>query len=752
MHKILVLCFLGDPTLSPASLEGTGGFNVDSKELVEILSTTDYKITFVTNKTLKTQKNYEKLYDNIELYRVCLEEGTLNNQNLLLSQTDFILDFIIDIVHKEQEYFLIHSLYWYSGYLAFLLNEKLEIPFIHTTVSLAHDKIANGIIPKCQLQRQLENTFLPRADIILSITNSESKTLHDEYNIPMSKIIVLGRPVGLDCKENIQSEKEEVSLTELDIGTYNAKLETYSKHWNSGSFLYIGRLVSTKGVKQIILAWYRLYSQNNFIPPLWLVGGSHKEIEMIRNELNNEIPQLPLLEKSMQICFWGYLPFDIINVLLLKSLVLIEHSRFEAGGRVILEAMSTGTPVIATPFGFAKDLIKNWLNGFLVNYNDIDYLSLCMSFFIQQPYISESLGMHAYETYLYYKSIWNYSQRHLEIYNAYFSREKVYIIDMPKFPIIDNYFQKGMIIKYTAKEKEKLVFQFCKENNICITRGINEHMNSNGKSFLWELESYYIKHIYPIFNPASLWNPAVETQILDSKLRFEKCLLSSKLTSVIPISHYNSNTHIIATIKMSILHLSQLLLNIKDIILKLYSLNNEFDFENSELDKLKDFRHDSFSMTNYNSLSFFWQEIIKVQPEKHYSKDIIEISNILYKKSLENLAQYGVNYGKDILEHCVSKEKQIYFLPSASIFWGETGYDPAHLLYEIILYLKKDFELSNYISLISKVYHIPSAKIINWTIMLFVKKYTKAYFMRLGDETKEMENIICHLFRAYFQN
>lgn len=752
MSKILVLCFLGDPTLSPASLEGTGGFNVDSRELVEILSTTDYKITFITNQTLNTQKSYEKLHDNIELYRMCLEEGTLNNQNLLLQQTDSILDFITDIVYREQDYFLIHSLYWYSGYLAFLLKEKLGIPFIHTTVSLAHDKIANGIIPKCQLQRQLENTFLPRADIILSITNSESQTLHDEYNIPTSKIIVLGRPVGLDCKENLQLENEEVCLTELDIDAYNAKLETYSKQWNSGAFLYIGRLVSTKGVKQIILAWYRLYSQNNFIPPLWLVGGSHKEIEQIRNKLNDEIPQLSLLEKSMQICFWGYLPFDIINMLLLRSLVLIEHSRFEAGGRVILEAMSTGTPVIATPFGFAKDLIKNWSNGFLVNYNDINQLSLCMAYFIQQPYISESLGMHAYETYLYYKKIWNYSQRHLEIYSAYFSREKVYIMDMPKLPVIDDYFQKGMIIKYTEKEKKRLLLQFCKENNICINRGINEHKNNNGKSFLWESESYYIKHLYPVFNSASLWNPAIESQILDSELRLRKSLLSSKLTSVIPISYYESNTHIIATVKMSILHLSQLSLHIKDIISKLYSLNSELSFDNSELDKLKDFRHDSFSITNSNSLSCFWQEIIKAQSGKHYSIDIIEISNILYKKSLENIAQHGVNYGKNILEHCVFKDNQLYLLPSASVFWGEMGYDPAHLLYEIILYLKIKSELPTYIALISKVYHIPSARILNWTIMLFVKKYTKAYYMGLEDEMKEAEDIIGRLFRYYFQN
>ena len=382
------------------------------------------------------------------------------------------------------------------------------------------------------VERRDYAAVLGDGDINLKVTKHALNQLEidelglDETDRKILEIMInqyQGRPVGLECKENIQSEKK-VSLTNQDIEAYNTKLETYNTHVNSGAFLYIGRLVSTKGVKQIILAWYKLYSENNFIPPLWIVGGSHKEIEIIRNELSNEIPQLPLLEKSMQICFWGYLPFDIINVLLLRSLVLIEHSRFEAGGRVILEAMSTGTPVIATPFGFAKDLIKNWENGFLVNYNDINQLSLCMSFFIQQPHISKALGMHAYETYLHYKKVWNYAQRHLEIYNAYFFKEKIYITDTPKSPMISNYFQKGMIIKYTTKEREKLVFQFCKENNICITKEISEHTNGNGKSFLWELESYYIKHLYPVLNSALLWNPAVETQILDSELKMKKCV------------------------------------------------------------------------------------------------------------------------------------------------------------------------------------------------------------------------------------
>ena len=39
-----------------------------------------------------------------------------------------------------------------------------------------------------------------------------------------------------------------------------------------------------------------------------------------------------------------------------KSLVLITHSKYEAGGNVILEAMAHALPVIATPSGMEKTL------------------------------------------------------------------------------------------------------------------------------------------------------------------------------------------------------------------------------------------------------------------------------------------------------------------------------------------------------------------------------------------------------------
>lgn len=47
------------------------------------------------------------------------------------------------------------------------------------------------------------------------------------------------------------------------------------------------------------------------------------------------------------------------------------HSQYEPGGRVVLEALGAGLPVIATPFGFAREFVRDWVSGFIVDYGDV---------------------------------------------------------------------------------------------------------------------------------------------------------------------------------------------------------------------------------------------------------------------------------------------------------------------------------------------------------------------------------------------
>lgn len=753
MNRIVVLCFLGDPLLSPTSETGTGGFNSDSKELFDILSTTNFYVTFITNITTSGQESYIQINDKMELYRLPLLKDSLENQNLLPKQSKFLLNQLLKIFYTKNDCFMIHSLYWFSGYLAFLLKKELHLPFIHTTVSLAQGKIASNAYPKCKIQRELEDLFLSEAELILSITNSEAEMLQTEYKIPASKIMVVGRPVGLCIRSKNKFGIADNSFILHDYETCSNELLKHHYQWNSRAFLYVGRLVPDKGVKQIISAWYQLYLKNVCTPPLWIVGGSPDEIDILHDELKRELSQWKQIEKNMQIYFWGYLPFESINTLLLRALVLVEHSKYESGGRVILEAMSTSTPVIATPFGFAKDFIKDWFNGFLVDYNDVDMLAVRMSHFIHQPLISDALGLYAHELYLYYRKFWNYSRKHLTIYEAILSHEKILLPEHKKsHPVFENYFKKGAIYKISPSKKSYFIQLFSEKIGLSANETIESIDNKDGKCLLWKTSDYYIKHLYSIFNQDSLWNPTIDRAVINSDIRFKRMIISSTLPQIVSTVFSDIDCRIYAVEKGETFQSISNSTIIKAIVSVLYELNKFYISDNQLLSEIQGFRHFAFSKNHENTLKAFWNDILDAERNYKCIDEIIQIADaLLLDAAFLDSASFGLNYGRSIFENCIFIKGKIQFLPSDSIFWGETGYDAGRVLYELLIETKNIYSLKKNIFEIADIYFMNPKKLLNWTLMLLNRNYIQLHTMKLQKEKAVVESTILQLYNIYME-
>jgi len=76
---------------------------------------------------------------------------------------------------------------------------------------------------------------------------------------------------------------------------------------------------------------------------------------------------------------------EIMDVFMLASLN-------EGMGRVILEAMVQGKPIIATKVGGIPELVEEGKNGFLVPPQDADALSTAMIKLIEHPELRERMG------------------------------------------------------------------------------------------------------------------------------------------------------------------------------------------------------------------------------------------------------------------------------------------------------------------------------------------------------------------------
>lgn len=188
--------------------------------------------------------------------------------------------------------------------------------------------------------------------------------------------------------------------------------------WLRRAFVYVGRIHADKGLTTIISAWRALHARNgDKCPPLWLVGGTPDEVEVLRRSLPDP-EDLGRHERAGRIYWWGYLDPAGISTVLLRALALVVHSRYEPGGRVVLEAMTEGVPVIATPHGFAATLVRDWCTGFLVEYGDEETLAQRMEHFARQPLLRNALGGAARTAAAAALRTWNFLDMHCAVYRA----------------------------------------------------------------------------------------------------------------------------------------------------------------------------------------------------------------------------------------------------------------------------------------------------------------------------------------------
>lgn len=129
--------------------------------------------------------------------------------------------------------------------------------------------------------------------------------------------------------------------------------------------VYVGRLVREKGVRELVAAFGRLAT-----PDVGLVivgdGAERATLEATARGVAS----------GHRIRFVGAVPHDRVGAFLRHADVVVLPSWYEELGRVLLEAMALGTPVVATCTGGVP--VRDGLNGLLVPPRDPRRLALAI--------------------------------------------------------------------------------------------------------------------------------------------------------------------------------------------------------------------------------------------------------------------------------------------------------------------------------------------------------------------------------------
>jgi glycosyltransferase involved in cell wall biosynthesis len=157
-----------------------------------------------------------------------------------------------------------------------------------------------------------------------------------------------------------------------------------SLHTDPAVILYAGRLEKTKGVDDLVRAFKDVIVK---FPKAQLRLAGEGAYGSQLNELVKE------LGITSQVKFLGMLSPDKLAKEYQKASVFVLPSIWpETFGKVGVEAMSAGRPVIATDVGGVRDWLRNGKNGFLVKPQKPDDIAAKLTLLLSDPELMKSMS------------------------------------------------------------------------------------------------------------------------------------------------------------------------------------------------------------------------------------------------------------------------------------------------------------------------------------------------------------------------
>jgi glycosyltransferase involved in cell wall biosynthesis len=141
----------------------------------------------------------------------------------------------------------------------------------------------------------------------------------------------------------------------------------------------IGAISDTKGQKNMVLAMPLIIGE---FPNLWLmiVGSTSARNRAYEHELRRIINEQGL---QRNVCFTGFVS-EIAQIYELSDFVAVA-SRSETFGRVAVEAMLAGVPVVATRVGGIPEIIRHHETGVLLETRDPEEIANAFVYLLRSP-------------------------------------------------------------------------------------------------------------------------------------------------------------------------------------------------------------------------------------------------------------------------------------------------------------------------------------------------------------------------------
>ncbi len=386
-HRVASLMLHTSP-LEQAGTGDAGGMNVYVVESAKRIAESGVQVDIFTRANKPNLPETVEIADGVKV--VHLEAGPYGSvsKDELPSQICALMSSYLryELQRPAGYYDLIHSHYWISGQLGWLVSERYGLPLIHTMHTMAKVKnqsLAEGESPEPQTRAIGEEQVVSAASALIANTASEAASLVSLYEACPDNVFVVSP--GVDLRTYKVNGGKKTSRDKLKISQDQLML------------LFVGRIQPHKGpevliraVAEMVLHTPALRSKLRAVIMGGPSGNGSQEPERLAGLarfLNvSDIVQFVPPVAHEELSDW-YRAADLVCV----------PSYSESFGLVALEAQACGTPVVATAVGGLRAAVADGISGVLVDGHNPKAWSATIQRLLMEPQHRLLLSMGAVE-------------------------------------------------------------------------------------------------------------------------------------------------------------------------------------------------------------------------------------------------------------------------------------------------------------------------------------------------------------------
>ena len=271
-------------------------------------------------------------------------------------------------------YSLLHSHYWISGQLGWMVSERTGIPLIHTmhtTAKVKNLNLADDEKPEPQTRAIGEEQVVKASTGLIANTDAEAASLVSLYDACPDNVFVVAP--GVDLQTFSPSSGKAAARVKLNIAPDAIMLT------------FVGRIQPHKGPDVLLRAVAEMVTHSPHLKAklaVVIMGGAS-------GSGLNELEKLKVLAKFLKIedvtHFVEPVKRDELANWYRASDLVCVPSYSESFGLVALEAQACGTPVVATAIGGLRTAVSDGISGSLVDGHDPKAWSAVISRLIAEP-------------------------------------------------------------------------------------------------------------------------------------------------------------------------------------------------------------------------------------------------------------------------------------------------------------------------------------------------------------------------------